>query len=121
MTGGVVVVLGTTGRNFGAGMSGGIAYIFDESGAFRHHCNRDMVELGRMDRDDAAEVKEMIERHAQYTGSALARSLLARWSEAARFFVKVMPRDYKRMLQALQDVKRSGPQRARRRSWRHSS
>ena len=108
MTGGVVVVLGPTGRNFGAGMSGGIAYVLDENGDFRRHCNRDMVDLARMDADDTAEVKKMIERHAEYTGSARARAVLANWSEVSRRFVKVMPRDYKRMLQALQDVRRTG-------------
>jgi glutamate synthase (ferredoxin) len=108
MTGGRVVILGSTGRNFAAGMSGGIAYVLDENGDFPYRCNRDMVDLERMDREDAAEVKAMIERHAQLTGSVRAVDVLARWRELAPRFVRVMPRDYKRMLQALRDIERTG-------------
>ena len=113
MTGGRVVVLGATGRNFGAGMSGGIAYVLDEgadggAGDFAVRCNRDMVDLERMEPAEAAEVKAMIQRHVAATGSERGRDVLARWSEIAPQFVKVMPRDYKRMLQAIQDVKRTG-------------
>jgi glutamate synthase (ferredoxin) len=108
MTGGRVVVLGATGRNFAAGMSGGIAYVLDENGDFPRHCNRDMVDLERMNREEAGEVRLMIERHAAYTGSARAAAVLANWNDLLRRFVKVMPRDYKRMLQALRDVERAG-------------
>jgi glutamate synthase (ferredoxin) len=108
MTGGRVVVLGPTGRNFAAGMSGGIAYVLDENQEFSARCNRDMVDLERMDPEEAAEVRAMIQSHADYTDSERARSILARWRELAPRFVKVMPRDYKRMLRALHDVKRSG-------------
>jgi glutamate synthase (ferredoxin) len=113
MTGGRVVVLGATGRNFGAGMSGGIAYVLDEgadggAGDFAVRCNRDMVALERMEPAETAEVKAMIQRHVSATGSERGRDVLARWSEIAPQFVKVMPRDYKRMLQAIQDVKRTG-------------
>ena len=108
MTGGRVVVLGPTGRNFGAGMSGGIAYVLDESGDFPRRCNRDMVELERMDREDAGEVRLMIERHLAATGSERAAAVLADWLHMAPRFVKVMPKDYKRMLRALRDIERSG-------------
>jgi glutamate synthase (ferredoxin) len=108
MTGGRVVVLGPTGRNFAAGMSGGIAYVLDEAGQFPRRCNREMVELERMEQEEANEVKMMIQRHLDLTGSERARAILARWSTMAPKFVKVMPRDYKRMLQAMRDVQRIG-------------
>jgi glutamate synthase (ferredoxin) len=108
MTGGRVVVLGATGRNFGAGMSGGIAYVLDEAGDFATRCNREMVELERMDPGEAEDVKAMIQRHADATGSSRAHAVLAHWDETAPQFVKVMPRDYKRMLRAMQDVQRIG-------------
>ena len=108
MTGGRVVVLGPTGRNFAAGMSGGIAYVLDEAGDFPKRCNLEMVSLEKMDAEDAEWVQDMIERHAAYTGSARARWILARWRELAPRFVKVMPKDYKRMLQAMREVERAG-------------
>ncbi len=112
MTGGRVVVLGATGRNFGAGMSGGIAYVLDEgaggAGDFTARCNREMVDLERMEPDDAEEVRAMIRRHVEATGSMRGQAVLDRWDEAATHFVKVMPRDYKRMLRAMQDVQRIG-------------
>ena len=100
MTGGRVVVLGTTGRNFAAGMSGGIAYVLDAEGDFKARCNAEMVELTPIDADaDSAEVKALVERHANHTGSAVARRLLADWGAAIGQFVKVMPLDYKRVLE----------------------
>ena len=108
MTGGRVVVLGATGRNFGAGMSGGIAYVLDAAGDFATRCNRDMVDLERMAPDEADAVRAMIGRHVAATGSQRGRALLERWTEVAPQFVKVMPRDYKRMLQAMHDVQRTG-------------
>ena len=101
MTGGRVVVLGTTGRNFAAGMSGGIAYVFDAAGAFARRCNRELVDLETLDApDDAALVQDLIGRHVRWTGSALGARLLHDWAATARRFVKVMPRDYKRVLDA---------------------
>jgi glutamate synthase (ferredoxin) len=110
MTGGRVVVLGGTGRNFGAGMSGGIAYVLDEVGDFPVLCNREMVELEPLAPDGAgaAEVREMIERHVAATGSRHGRLVLDHWAEMAPQFVRVMPRDYERMLQAMEDVRRAG-------------
>ena len=109
MTGGRVVVLGPTGRNFAAGMSGGIAYVLDSAGDFHTRCNPDMVELGRLeDLEEIAEVGAMIERHAELTGSRRAQQVLADWDNAVRDFVKVLPKDYKRVLQAMDRVVASG-------------
>jgi glutamate synthase domain-containing protein 3 len=99
MTGGRVVVLGKTGRNFAAGMSGGIAYVFDTENALDRLCNKDMVEIETMNEDDKQEVKEMIEKHFRYTGSDPAEWILENWEVAADLFVKVMPKDYKAVLQ----------------------
>jgi glutamate synthase (NADPH/NADH) large chain len=98
MTGGRVVVLGRTGRNFAAGMSGGIAYVFDPAGGFADLCNRELVDLDPIAAEDEAELHTLIQRHAAETGSTLAGRLLADWDAAARAFVKVMPRDYRRAL-----------------------
>ncbi len=103
MTGGRVVVLGPTGRNFAAGMSGGIAYVLDELGAFPARCNMGMVGFEEISEADAIELRAMIEEHEQRTGSPVARDVLARFREllAAGGFVKVMPHDYKRVLSTL--------------------
>jgi glutamate synthase (ferredoxin) len=109
MTGGRVVVLGRTGRNFAAGMSGGIAYLLDETGDFPSRCNLQMVGLERM--EDLAElevVRELIERHAQFTGSQRAAFILARWEDYGPKFVKVMPKDCKRVLEALARATQAG-------------
>ncbi|MBK7864927.1 MAG: glutamate synthase large subunit [Archangiaceae bacterium] len=100
MTGGVVLVLGPTGRNFAAGMSGGVAYVLDRSGAFARHCNTEMVKLSAVwERDDLALVHELIERHLRLTRSVLAKRLLDDWEKARSGFVKVMPTDYQRVLE----------------------
>ena len=100
MTGGRVVVLGPTGRNFAAGMSGGIAYVYDVDRRFAARCNVELVELEPLTGADADEVKALISEHAQRTGSLVARNLLASWDRGARErFVKVIPRDYKRVLE----------------------
>ena len=99
MTGGRVVVLGNTGRNFAAGMSGGIAYIWDPSGEFAGNCNAEMVDLDPLVADDdIAELKLLISNHAEFTGSAVATAILDDWDSATANFVKVMPKDYKRVL-----------------------
>ncbi len=109
MTGGRVVVLASTGRNFAAGMSGGIAYILDPTGTFPNHCNKQMVDLERLEApEDIAEVKRMIERHAQWTGSARAKQVLDLWTDMVPKFVRVIPKDYKRVLQSLERVKSTG-------------
>jgi glutamate synthase (NADPH/NADH) large chain len=101
MTGGVVVVLGPTGRNFAAGMSGGTAYVFDRQRTFRERCNLEMVELESLaDESDIWLVYGLIENHLRYTGSPLARRILDNWEHLVASFVKIMPTDYKRVLQA---------------------
>ena len=131
MTGGVVVVLGHTGRNFAAGMSGGVAYVLDEAGDFERRCNLAMVELepvaeenaialgldqngadleshGLVDvmhdmtNGDAKRLRHLIERHARYTGSQNARHILDHWAAFLPRFVKVMPVDYKKALEKMQ-------------------
>jgi glutamate synthase (ferredoxin) len=101
MTGGRIVVLGSTGRNFAAGMSGGIAYVLDADGTFARRCNCDMVDLERLDDlDDRDAVQRLIMQHVKYTQSDLGRRILGHWDAMAERFVKIMPRDYKRVLQA---------------------
>jgi glutamate synthase (NADPH) large chain len=100
MTGGLVVVIGWTGRNFAAGMSGGVAYVYDEDGEFQNRCNLGMVSLGPIS-DPLAEarVRELIERHVHYTGSRRAAGLLEKWVDVAPRFLEVFPNDYRRVLQ----------------------
>jgi glutamate synthase (NADPH/NADH) large chain len=133
MTGGVVVVLGETGRNFAAGMSGGIAYVLDAKGNFRDRCNLAMVDLepipeeddalealehqggdmethGKVDissdmtRYDALRLRRLVEKHAQYTGSNVARFVLDNWNDTLPKFVKVMPVDYRRALESMKQA-----------------
>lgn len=100
MTGGRVVVLGKTGRNFGAGMSGGIAYVWDPDSSFPRQCNMEMFELESVSAaEDILELKSLIENHANYTGSTVAKAILDDWETMLGQFVKVMPTDYKRVLQ----------------------
>ncbi len=102
MTGGRVVVLGPTGRNFAAGMSGGIAYIWDRQGTFNLNCNLAIVELEKIESaEEEDEVKEMIRRHQQFTGSTVAEEALDNWSDFLSQCVKVMPTDYKRVLEEM--------------------
>jgi glutamate synthase (NADPH/NADH) large chain len=96
MTGGRVVVLGPTGRNFAAGMSGGIAYVLDEDGGFRGRCNVELVGLEAV--EDDRELRALVEEHGRRTGSAVAARLLAAWDEALARFVRVVPHDYARAL-----------------------
>jgi len=139
MTGGIAVVLGPTGRNFAAGMSGGIAYVLNGDGTFEDRCNQSMVELqpippedaalearehqggdlenhGLVDisrdmtRHDAQRLKGLIERHLHYTNSAVARRILDDWERYLPRFVKVMPVDYKRALEAMQANQSRPPQ-----------
>ena len=108
MTGGKVVVLGPTGRNFAAGMSGGVAYVLDESGDFATRCNTQMVALEALEGEEINDLRELIQRHADYTQSQKAALVLANWSEMLPQFVKVMPKDYKRMLQCIKEALDSG-------------
>ena len=100
MTGGVLVVLGPTGRNFAAGMSGGFAYILDEDGTFHHRCNQEMVDLEPVvEEDDVSMLRDLITEHLEKTGSANARRVLQAWDEMLPRFVKIFPRDYRRVLE----------------------
>jgi glutamate synthase domain-containing protein 3 len=98
MTRGVAVILGNTGRNFAAGMSGGIAYVYDEAGGFETRCNHGLVDLELLESADEFTLKQLIERHHELTGSAVAKRILQRWPDEVRRFVKVFPRDYKRVM-----------------------
>jgi glutamate synthase (NADPH/NADH) large chain len=112
MTGGTVVVLGETGRNFAAGMSGGIAYVLDEDGSFKHRCNLAQVALEKVPPAtrhaageplhlgvaDETQLKELVTRHAEFTGSRTAKAILANWDAYREKFVKVYPHEYKRAL-----------------------
>ncbi|RTQ52090.1 glutamate synthase large subunit [Hymenobacter gummosus] len=100
MTGGRALILGRTGRNFAAGMSGGLAWVYDPDGAFPPNCNREMVELDPLDTDDEDQIRQLLHRHQQLTGSRLAAFLLDNWPEEAGRFVKVFPSEYKKVLQA---------------------
>jgi glutamate synthase (ferredoxin) len=109
MTGGRVVVLGRTGRNFAAGMSGGVAYVLDEAGDFKTRCNLELVGLEPLtEPDELEEVWKLIQRHQAYTGSVRAAAVLADWGKLAPKFVKVMPQDYKRVLLSLKKVQSQG-------------
>ncbi|MBV1877573.1 MAG: glutamate synthase large subunit [Pseudomonadales bacterium] len=107
MTGGRVAILGTTGRNFGAGMSGGIAYVWDKQGDFKNQCNMGTIELETLEAaGDISELKTMLEKHNKHTGSTVAQHILDNWQNELKSFVKVMPTDYKRVLQALAAAKK---------------
>jgi glutamate synthase domain-containing protein 3 len=103
MTGGRVVVLGSTGRNFAAGMSGGVAYVLDEDSSFHKRCNMGMVGFEELAEADAIELRAMIEEHLRRTDSSVAARVLAEWEQllAKGAFVKVMPNDYRRVLREL--------------------
>jgi glutamate synthase domain-containing protein 3 len=100
MTGGRVVVIGPTGRNFAAGMSGGVAYVLDEQQGFAPLCNQEMVDLVRLEPGDVETVQQLLKNHIAATGSDRARWVLDHWSTLESKFVKVYPRDYRRVLEA---------------------
>ncbi|WP_051719048.1 glutamate synthase large subunit [Hymenobacter sp. IS2118] len=102
MTGGRALILGKTGRNFAAGMSGGIAWVYDPDGTFPDNCNPEMVELDPLDAGDEDHIQVLLRKHVQLTGSQVARFLLSNWAEEASRFVKVFPSEYKKVLQAAQ-------------------
>ena len=106
MTGGRAVILGKTGRNFGAGMSGGIAYVYDGEKSFEKKCNLSTFELEKLKvKEDLDELKELIEKHFRYTGSSVAKKILDNWKKETHNFVKVMPTDFKRVLQEMDEQK----------------
>ena len=107
MTGGRVVVLGPTGRNFAAGMSGGVAYVLDADGTFESRCNMGIVGFDPIEEADAIELHELIEEHHLRTHSTVASRILSSWAEYLPQFVKVMPHDYKRALTELAEAERA--------------
>ncbi len=108
MTGGTVVVLGPTGRNFAAGMSGGVAYVYDPDKRLMDNLNDEMVDLDALDPDDQQVLRSLIEKHVAATDSAVGQRILADWSGHSDSFVKVMPRDYRRVLEAIADAELTG-------------
>ena len=109
MTGGRVVVIGGTGRNFAAGMSGGLAYVRDDASDFKSRCNMGMVDLEPVvDTEDVETIKDLLARHIRYTQSPVAARLLVDWDRAQARFVKVIPKDYKRVLAAIKKARETG-------------
>jgi glutamate synthase domain-containing protein 3 len=108
MTGGKVAILGPTGRNFAAGMSGGIAYVYDPQGVLPDNLNAEMVELEALDDDDVQWLRDMLGAHVDATDSAVGQRVLSDWESELTHFVKVMPRDYKSVLAAIAEAERSG-------------
>jgi glutamate synthase (ferredoxin) len=110
MTGGRVVVIGPTGRNFAAGMSGGVAYVLDEAGNFAQNCNKEMVQLYAIDQDEEEMklVQAMVRKHVEYTQSARGELILSNWEDYKAKFVKVLPNDYKRVIEAQQQMLADG-------------
>ncbi|MCB0512646.1 MAG: glutamate synthase subunit alpha, partial [Bacteroidetes bacterium] len=100
MTGGLAIILGKTGRNFAAGMSGGVAYVYDIEDTFPKNVNKEMVELETLDTEDLALLQHYIKRHLDYTQSEIAKNIIDNWDVTSKHFVKVMPTDYKKVLEA---------------------
>ena len=107
MTGGKAVILGATGRNFGAGMSGGIAYIYDKDKDFDKNCNKETFEIESLLEEDLKDLKELITNHFTYTGSVVAEKIIESWDIEVERFIKVMPTDYKRVLNEMKLRKES--------------
>ena len=109
MTGGKVIILGPTGRNFGAGMSGGMAYVYDPQGIFHRSLNTEMVDLEvSLSEEDTEFIREFLGHHVLETGSAIAEQVLQRWHQNSRHFKKVMPKDYRRVLEAISSAEEHG-------------
>jgi glutamate synthase domain-containing protein 3 len=98
MTGGVAVILGKTGRNFAAGMSGGIAFVWDPEEEFSGNCNPAMISLSELDAEDKKQLKNLLKKHADYTGSKRAKKILKEFTVSTDQFVKVMPNEYRKIL-----------------------
>jgi glutamate synthase (ferredoxin) len=109
MTGGRVVVLGPTGKNFAAGMSGGIAYVLDEADSFPALCNKEMVQLFRLeDGEEFALIRAMVQKHFEHTGSARSKQVLAEWSQLSPKFWKIYPNDYRRVIETQRRFRDAG-------------
>jgi glutamate synthase domain-containing protein 3 len=108
MTGGRIAILGPTGRNFAAGMSGGIAYVYDPDGKLAENLNSEMVELESLDEEDLEWLQGMLQAHVDATDSAVGQRILSDWNTNVKQFTKVMPRDFKRVLEAIAEAERTG-------------
>jgi glutamate synthase (NADPH/NADH) large chain/glutamate synthase (ferredoxin) len=108
MTGGRIAILGPTGRNFAAGMSGGITYVYDPDGNLPANLNSEMVELEDLDDEDLEWLQGMIQAHVDATDSAVGQRILSDWNNTVKHFTKVMPRDFKRVLEAIAEAERTG-------------
>jgi len=108
MTGGRVVVIGPTGRNFAAGMSGGEAYVLANKSEFEILCNQDMVDLDELENEDKEIVKDLLTKHVEYTKSTVAKNILNNWADYQSKFIKIMPKDYKRVLAAMKRAESEG-------------
>ena len=102
MTGGRALILGGTGRNFAAGMSGGIAWVYNPENNFSENCNMEMVDLDPLSLKDEEQIKTLLYKHVNLTGSKVAQQLLANWNEASGKFVKVYPKEYKKVIEKLE-------------------
>jgi len=98
MTGGYALILGPTGRNFAAGMSGGVAYVYNPDDSFSINCNMEMVDFDPLEEEDLKRIKRLIVNHLKYTDSAVAKNMLDDFETTVQNFVKVMPKDYKAVL-----------------------
>ena len=105
MTGGIAVILGSTGRNFAAGMSGGIAYVYDVKNSFAPNCNTEMVDLDPIEQEDVQVLHDLVTKHYAYTGSSVARFLLDDFDNQLKNFIKVYPKDYKKVKNQKSKVK----------------
>ena len=111
MTGGAVAVIGETGRNFAAGMSGGTAYVYDKNKNLDKNCNKELILLEKLDKKDTETLKAMLEKHYEYTGSDVAKAILDNWDSEIKKFVKVIPRDYKKVITVLDEELSNGTDR----------
>jgi len=102
MTGGRALILGETGRNFAAGMSGGIAWVYNPNNTFAGNCNTEMADLDTLTLHDEQEITSLLQEHVRLTGSTLAQHILDNWKAAAAEFVKVYPKEYKKVLEKMQ-------------------
>ena len=108
MTGGCVAVIGETGRNFAAGMSGGVAYVYDKNGSFEDNCNSALVTLRQLSESDAEKLRSMLEKHVENTGSSVAGAILDNYEEELKKFVKVIPVDYEKVVEIMDEEKKKG-------------
>jgi glutamate synthase domain-containing protein 3 len=108
MTGGKIAILGPTGRNFAAGMSGGITYVYDPDGVLPDNLNSEMVELESLDDEDTEWLQDMLQAHVDATDSAVGQRILSDWKQNLTHFTKVMPRDFRRVLEAIADAEQRG-------------